>query len=104
MWYFGEDTAEFDEQFDVVTTEGTWHTGEAGALPGIFMPANPMVGETHRQEYYAGYAEDFFRVADVNASITVPYGSFTGALPPRNGPRSSPARSTTSSTRRGSAR
>jgi len=80
VWYFGEDTAEFDKDLNVTSTEGTWHTGEAGALPGIFMPAQPQVGETHRQEYYAGYAEDFFKVVDLNASITVPYGSFTGAM------------------------
>jgi hypothetical protein len=80
VWYFGEDTAEFDEDLNVVSTEGTWHTAEAGALPGIFMPANPAVGDTHRQEYYPAHAEDFFKIVDLSASITVPYGSFTEAM------------------------
>ena len=80
VWYFGEDTAEFDEDLNVVSTEGTWHAGESGALPGIFMPADPTLGETHRQEYLAGHAEDFFKVVDLSASITVPHGSFTGAM------------------------
>ena len=29
---------------------------------GIFMPAHPRVGETGRQEYYKGHAEDHFKV------------------------------------------
>jgi hypothetical protein len=80
VWYFGEDTAEFDEQLNVVSTEGTWHTAEAGALPGIFMSARPEIGVSHRQEYYKGYAEDFFRAVDLSASVTVPYGPFSDAL------------------------
>src|SRR6266511_3343944 len=64
----------------MVSTEGTWHTAEAGAQPGIFMPASPRVGESHRQEYYRGHAEDFFQVLDLTASVSVPYKSFSGTL------------------------
>jgi hypothetical protein len=80
VWYFGEDTAELDAKGDIVSTEGTWHTGESGALPGIFMPAAPRVGESHRQEYLVGHAEDFFQVEDLSALISVPYRSFSGAM------------------------
>ena len=33
-----------------------------GALPGIYMPAEPRVGQSGRQEYYKGHAEDHFKV------------------------------------------
>src|SRR6266511_2015001 len=37
-------------------------------------------GESHRQEYYRGHAEDFFQVLDLTASVSVPYKSFSGTL------------------------
>jgi hypothetical protein len=80
VWYFGEDTAELEADGTMVSTEGTWHTAEAGAQPGIFMPASPRVGESHRQEYYRGHAEDFFQVLDLTASVSVPYKLFSGTL------------------------
>ncbi|HEY7694287.1 MAG TPA: hypothetical protein VH816_18275 [Gaiellaceae bacterium] len=62
VWYFGENTAELDRKGRVTSTEGTWQAGVDGARPGIFMPARPRVGQTGRQEYYPGQAEDHFRV------------------------------------------
>ena len=44
------------------------------------MPARPRIGETHRQEYLKGHAEDWFRVVDRNAKVKVPYGNYTQAL------------------------
>lgn len=80
VWYFGEDTAELNASGKVTSTEGTWHAGVHGALPGIFMPARPRVGERHRQEFDKGNAEDQFRVVSLHAPIEVPYGAFTEAL------------------------
>ncbi len=80
VWYFGEDTAELDEDGNLVSTEGTWHAGEAGAEPGIFMSARPRAGESHRQEYYPGHAEDFFQVLNLSAPVSVPYKSFSGTV------------------------
>ena len=71
VWYFGEDTAELDASGKVTSTEGTWRAGRDGAAPGIFMPASPHVGETHRQEYLKGHAEDHFRVLSLRASVHV---------------------------------
>jgi hypothetical protein len=44
VWYFGEDTKEF-EGGQVVSTEGSWEAGKDGALPGIVMEADPRVGD-----------------------------------------------------------
>jgi hypothetical protein len=65
VWYYGEDTAELDATGKVTSTEGTWRAGVRGARPGIYMPAHPRVGQTGRQEYYKGHAEDHFKVLKV---------------------------------------
>jgi hypothetical protein len=62
VWYFGEDTAELDSQGHVKSTEGTWQAGVDGAQAGIFMPADPRPGQSARQEFYKGHAEDHFKV------------------------------------------
>jgi hypothetical protein len=80
VWYVGEDTATLDSNGHVKSREGTWHAGTGGAHAGLFMPARPRVGETHRQEYWKGHAEDWFRVVDRNAKVKVPYRSYTHAL------------------------
>jgi hypothetical protein len=83
VWYFGEATAELDEQGHVVSTEGSWQAGRDGARAGVYMPAHPRVGQTFRQEYYPGHAEDFFRIVSLRATVRVPYVTSTHALQTR---------------------
>lgn len=66
VWYFGERTAELDEHGHVKTTEGSWTAGVDGAVPGVFMFARTKVGDSARQEYYKGQAEDHFRVVRID--------------------------------------
>ena len=72
VWYFGEETAEY-ENGEVVTTEGSWEAGVDGAEPGVVMPADPRPGLSYRQEYLAGEAEDQAVVlsADEQAEVTL---------------------------------
>lgn len=79
VWYFGEETAEY-ENGKVVSKKGSWEAGVDGAEPGIIMQADPKVGETYRQEYYKGEAEDMARVLGLDETATVPYGSFDNLL------------------------
>ena len=79
LWYFGEDTTEFEDG-EPVGHAGAWEAGVDGALPGIVLPAEPEVGMTYRQEYYAGEAEDQAKVLSLDAVASVPYGDFTDAL------------------------
>ena len=72
VWYFGEQTAELDASGHVTSTEGTWLAGVHGAKPGIYMPASPQVGESGRQEYYKGHAEDHFKVIGIFSSVLGP--------------------------------
>jgi hypothetical protein len=80
VWYFGEATAELDPQGRVTSTEGSWQAGRNGAKPGIFMPARPSVGQSFRQEFYKGHAEDHFRVLSLHARVHGPYLSSANAL------------------------
>jgi len=76
VWYFGEDTAEYDEDGNVVSTEGSWEAGVDGAEKGIIMLAEPEAGDSYRQEYLEGEAEDQAKVLRTNATASVPFGEF----------------------------
>ncbi len=80
VWYFGEKTAELDEQGHVKTTSGSWQAGVDGAIPGVFMFAHPAPGRSARQEYYKGEAEDHFQVLKIGVPVEVPYRSFVNTL------------------------
>src|SRR5436305_8187707 len=60
--YYGEATAELSRAGRVTSKEGSWLAGVKGANAGIFMPAHPRVGQSFRQEYLHGHAEDHFQV------------------------------------------
>lgn len=75
VWYFGEDTKQY-ENGQVVGTEGAWEAGVNDAKPGIVMEGNPKVGDTYRQEYAQGVAEDMGEVLGLDESVTVSYGTF----------------------------
>jgi hypothetical protein len=82
VWYFGEDTKEYEEG-KVVSTKGSWEAGVDGAKAGIIMQADPKVGQSYYQEYYPGEAMDMARVLSFDASVTVAYGSFDEVLETR---------------------
>jgi hypothetical protein len=80
VWYFGEQTAELDRSGRPKSTAGTWKAGANGAKAGIFMPAHQHVGESGRQEYYKGHAEDHYRVKSLSESVGTPGASSAHAL------------------------
>jgi hypothetical protein len=79
VWYLGEDTKELEDG-RVVSREGSWETGKNGARAGIIMLAHPKVGDSYRQEFLAGEAEDVARVVARGIAERVPYGSFHNCL------------------------
>jgi hypothetical protein len=79
VWYFGEDVTEY-KNGKVTGHEGSWESGVDGARPGIAMKADPRVGQTYRQEYSTGVAEDKARVVSLNGSVEVPYGKYDRVL------------------------
>jgi len=80
VWYFGEKTAELDRQGHVKNTSGSWLAGRNGAKAGIFMFAHPRPGQSARQEYYKGEAEDHFQVLRLGVSVKVPFVATKRAL------------------------
>jgi hypothetical protein len=83
LWYLGEDTTEY-ENGKPKTKEGSWEAGVDGALAGIIMPADPQVGQTYREEYYKGHAEDGASIIGVNGLAKVPFGRFDHCVQTRN--------------------
>jgi hypothetical protein len=79
VWYFGENTAELEDGL-LSTIEGSFMGGVNGDKPGIVMKAHPAVGDFYRQEFSLGNAEDEAGTLGLNASVTVPYGSFQHCL------------------------
>jgi len=81
VWYLGEDVSNY-ENGQFAGKAGSWEAGVDGALPGIIMLGDPSshLGETYRQEYYQGHAEDMADLVGGNETLTVPYGSFTDVV------------------------
>jgi hypothetical protein len=79
VWYLGEDTKEY-ENGKVVSTAGSWEAGKQGAQAGIIMLGHPRLGDSYRQEFFAGEAEDQARIVAVGIDQRVPYGSFDNCL------------------------
>ena len=79
VWYLGEDTAEFEDG-ELVSHDGSFEAGVDGAQAGIVMKAEPAVGDSYRQEFYEGEAEDKAEVLRLGASVTVPAGTYAGVL------------------------
>jgi hypothetical protein len=79
VWYFGEDAKTY-ENGKVTGTTGSWEAGVNGAKPGIVMKNNPPQGDSYRQEYLKGQAEDMSQIISTNESVNVPAGSYNGCI------------------------
>jgi hypothetical protein len=79
VWYMGEATTEF-ENGKPTTTAGSFEAGVKGAQPGVIMPARPEPGQTYRQEYLRGEAEDRGEVVLTGEQAEVPAGHYSGVL------------------------
>ncbi len=84
VWYLGEETCEYENDI-CVDESGSWEWGVDGALPGIIMPGNPVVGEPpYYQEYYPGEAEDAGEVIETGLTVTVPAGTWNDCIRTRD--------------------
>ncbi|KUJ66023.1 hypothetical protein ACZ90_40850 [Streptomyces albus subsp. albus] len=79
VWYFGEATAEYANG-NVTSTKGSWEAGVDAAQPGIVMKSHPKPGDSYRQEYRPGVAEDMARVLRIHQSANVPAGRFSDTV------------------------
>lgn len=79
LWYFGEHVDNY-ENGQLKDHGGAWLAGVDGARPGIWMLANPQVGDEFRNEYYAGEAEDITKILAINETVETPSGTYTGCV------------------------
>jgi len=79
VYYFGERVDEYDGG-EVVGHGGQWLAGEGDNQPGIFMPAEPQVGDEFEQERAPGVAEDRSKVVAVDETVATPAGTFSGCI------------------------
>jgi len=78
IWYMGEDTQNCPSgEGSCVPGGGRWKAGEdvqtsgADAEPGIIMLASPTSGDSYRQEFYEGFAEDWAKVMGKNSGVVL---------------------------------
>lgn len=84
LWYFGEDSKNYDEEGNFIDNEGSWEAGADGALPGYWLPGDPFVGQIYYQEWYAGDAEDYAEVISLDETLVTDMGSFENVLVTRD--------------------
>lgn len=77
VWYCGEETKSYEffegdepQNAELVSIDGSFKADRDGAEAGIIFPGRPVVGQTYREEFSLGNAED---AADV-LSTTYSYG------------------------------
>lgn len=90
VWYMGEFVVnfEYDDEGNLIDTnnDGSWTafelSGDSGeiALPGIIMPASPMVGDSLFQEFAPDVAFDFFETMSTTATVTTDFDTFMDAI------------------------
>jgi hypothetical protein len=79
VYYFGEAVDNYEDG-ELKNHNGQWLAGESGNLPGVIMPAAPVVGETFSQEHAPGIAEDMATVLALGETVAVPAGTYEGCL------------------------
>ena len=83
VWYFGEDTTSYED--GAAGDAGAWEAGVGGALPGIVMPATPVVSDIgYRQEFLAGEGEDMGQIIAISGRASVPAGDYDDVVMTRD--------------------
>jgi hypothetical protein len=79
VWYFGEHVDDYEDG-KIVGHSGQWLAGEGEAKAGLFMPADPRVGDKFEQERAPGVAEDRSKVVAAGVRVKTPAGSFSNCI------------------------
>ena len=73
VWYMGELSRNYEDG-ELSDIDGSWEAGVEGAKAGILFRSMPIVGETLRQEYRIGEAEDIGETISMTASESTSTG------------------------------
>lgn len=79
VWYFGEDVNNF-ENGQLKDHDGSFLHGRDGAKAGIWMKAEQKVGDSYRQEYYPGEAEDMRDTVATSVTVSTKLGTYTDCV------------------------
>lgn len=79
VWYFGEDVDNYEDG-KLKDHEGSFIHGRDGAKAGIWMKAEQKVGDSYKQEYYRGEAEDMRDTVATGLTVTTNLGTFTDCV------------------------
>ncbi len=79
VFYFGEDV-DYYEDGEVTRHDGEWRAGKDDARPGLYMPANPVVGMKYYMEVAPNAAMDRAEIFDTDATVETPKGTFRNVL------------------------
>jgi hypothetical protein len=83
VWYMGEHVDDY-ENGKLVGHGGQWIAGKDNAKAGLFMPAEPKVGQAFEQERAPGVAEDRSRVIAVGLKVSTRAGNFDDCIRTRD--------------------
>lgn len=83
VWYFGEIVFNYEDGF-LDDIDGSWRTDKDGAKPGVVMFDSPVPGTAYRQEFLVNEAEDMALILSVDATVSVPYGTFQHCVETRD--------------------
>ncbi len=79
VWYFGENVDNY-ENGKLKDHAGTFIHGKDGAKAGIWMKAEQKVGDSYRQEYYKGEAEDMRDTVAVGLTVTTTLATYENCV------------------------
>jgi hypothetical protein len=75
VWYFGEEVDNY-ENGKLKDHGGAWFAAYEGAKPGIWIKAKHMVGDSYRQEYWRGEAEDMAKIVATGVTVTTSVSTY----------------------------
>lgn len=79
VWYFGEDVSNYSNGI-LLNRSGSFLHGQDGAKAGIWMKAEQRVGDSYRQEFYVGHAEDMRDVVATGETVSTKSGTYTDCV------------------------
>jgi len=82
VWYLGEETWTYINGVKT-SNAGSWESGVGRARAGMYMPADPAVGDYFYQEYDKGNAQDVSEIVQLGLDVQVPAGVFKGCIQTR---------------------
>ena len=79
VYYLGEEVANY-RNGKIIGHEGAWEYGKKNAALGVFLPANPKVGDKYQPENVPGVTKEDDEVISISETVTVPNGTYRNCI------------------------